>query len=114
MSLLISPYIKLQANSPVLEFTLHGKKIYADLGDKLIMTYISIDDEKGESKWLQLLKEHEILWRSLFTREKVGEIRDLYSVGVIPNVILIHPNGKMEHIDVREEEQLAKLYRLFQ
>lgn len=89
------------------------KKIYADLGDKLIMTYISIDDKKDEPRWLKLIKENEIPWRSLCTREKRDEIKELYSAMVIPTVILIYPNGRMEYINVREVEQLAKLYQIF-
>jgi thiol-disulfide isomerase/thioredoxin len=90
------------------------KKIYEDLGDKLIMTYISIDQgEQRELKWLQILDQYEIPWRNLFARTDEKIINEMYVIQSIPHILLVYPDKYIEHIDVRDNEILAKLYKLF-
>jgi len=90
------------------------KEIHSNLGDKLIMTYISIDkNEKTESAWLKQLKEYNIPWRLLCTREYMDKTMSIYSIWGIPQCILIHPGGYMEKIEVKTEKGRAKLNNYF-
>jgi thiol-disulfide isomerase/thioredoxin len=89
------------------------KKIHQDLGDKLIFTYISMDKEDGMLAFDRILKENDIIWRSLYAYQDLAKIRQKYFVPAIPWNILIAPNGDMEGFDVRNEEFQAKLYSKF-
>lgn len=88
------------------------KDIYNDLKDDLEMTYISTDRPKDISKWIAIMKEKEIPWRSLLAGENRLEINYYFSIQSIPHAILFYPGGKTEVIDVRKPEQKEKLYNL--
>jgi len=88
------------------------KEIYKDLNKNLILTFVSMDNEKGIASFQKLIDEKDIPWRTLFAYKDVKEIEQKYFVQSIPHNILIYPNGEMEIIDVRNDEQRAKLYSM--
>ena len=71
-----------------------------------------MDNEKGIASFQKLIDEKDIPWRTLFAYKDVKEIEQKYFVQSIPHNILIYPNGEMEIIDVRNDEQRAKLYSM--
>jgi len=90
------------------------KEIYRDLGQKLIMTYVSLDDERTAENWRQKMRVREIPWRSLMalTREKMLRIHDDYGFFGIPHAILVSPNSmRMERLNLWEEEDRKILYK---
>lgn len=80
--------------------------------DDLEMTYVSTDRPNDISKWVTIMKEKEIPWRSLLSGENRLEINYHFSISSIPHAILFYPGGKTEVIDVRKPEQKEKLYKL--
>lgn len=88
------------------------QKIYKDLSKDLILTYISIDDEKGVSSFKRLVKNKNISWRCLFAYQNINKIKQKYFIEGIPKSILVYPNQEMEVVDVRNDEDLTKLYNL--
>ncbi|MCL2414140.1 MAG: thioredoxin domain-containing protein [Bacteroidales bacterium] len=91
------------------------KEIYQDLGQKLIMTYVSLDHERTAENWREKMYTHEIPWRSLIvlTREKGMAINDEYGIFAVPHNILVHPNSmKMEVLNLWEERDRQRLYEL--
>jgi thiol-disulfide isomerase/thioredoxin len=91
------------------------KEIYKDLGQKLIITYVSIDEERTVENWREKMRTHEIPWRSLMvlTREKSRAIHDDYEVPGVPSAVLVHPNTmKVERLNLWQEEARQRLYQL--
>lgn len=88
------------------------KKIYADLSSKLEMTYISLDNKKRFPQWRKLLKDTGITWRSLFAANDYYAVNEKYYVKGMPHVTLVHPNGYMDVIDVRDDGEKEELYAL--
>jgi len=85
------------------------KEIYEDLGDKLIMTYVSVDEERTAEAWRRKMRTHEIPWRSLMAWGRHPEIYN----GPIPHAILVHPNTMYwEFLNVRNERDRRRLYEL--
>jgi len=85
------------------------KEIYRDIGDKLIMTYVSVDEERTAEAWRTKMRTNEIPWRSLMAWGRHAEI---YS-GPIPRAKLVHPNTmNWEFLDVRRERDRRRLYEL--
>lgn len=88
------------------------QKIYEDLNKDLIITYVSVDDEKGVTSFEKLLKEKNILWRSLFAYQDINKVKKKYFIEGIPKSILVYPNQEMEVLDIRNDEDRLKLYHL--
>jgi len=91
------------------------KEIYRDLGQRLSMTYVSLDHERTVENWREKMRTHEIPWRSLMalTQEKDKAIRDDYEIFGVPHAILVHPNSmKMEKLNLWEEADRQRLYEL--
>ena len=89
------------------------KEFYRDLGQKLTMTYVSLDHERTAENWREKMRSHEIPWRSLMvlTQEKDRAISGDYGVFGVPTAILVHPNSmKMEKLDLWVEEHRQRLY----
>lgn len=86
------------------------KKIYADLGKKLDIVYISIDNEGEMYLWENLMEKEAVPWRSLFASEKYKGLSANYSIKGIPFSLLIHPGGSEEQMDVRLSRDKDKLY----
>jgi thiol-disulfide isomerase/thioredoxin len=89
------------------------KQLHNDLNEKLNFIYISIDDEKGITPFINLNRENGINWRTLFAYPNVKKFKQKYFVDAIPHNILIYPNGDIEKIEVRIDEERAKLYSIF-
>lgn len=88
------------------------KKIYSDLGLSLDITYISIDEEETVSSWNKLMEKEQIPWRSLLAAKDLTKVKEKYFAQTIPHTLFIHPNGYMEIIDIRKEEDKDRLYQL--
>ncbi|GAP73343.1 TlpA family protein disulfide reductase [Candidatus Symbiothrix dinenymphae] len=89
------------------------KEIYHDLNEKMIMTYISIDEEETVFAFQKLMRKKEIPWRALLAVEDIRKIRDMYMVAAIPQGVLVYPGGeKMEVIEVRDDAERKRLYSL--
>ncbi|TJZ50047.1 redoxin domain-containing protein [Sphingobacterium olei] len=86
------------------------KEVYKDLGEKLELTYISIDKQEDVPDFLRLMREHEVPWRTLLSYENTVKIEEKYFVESIPHGILVSPNLDMEVIDVRDIHQRENLY----
>jgi len=91
------------------------KEIYQNLGEKLIMTYVSLDHERTVENWREKMRTHQIPWRSLMvlTQEKDRAISDDYAVFGIPTAILVHPHSmRKEVVNLWVEEHRHRLYEL--
>ena len=88
------------------------KQIHNDLNENLIMTYISIDEEKTIDSFQKQMEEKDIPWRALLAYQDIEKIKTKYFVNGVPHEILVFPDGTMSLIDVRDEEQREKLYSL--
>lgn len=88
------------------------KEIHNDLGKKLIMTYISIDEQKNIPAFRKVIKQNDIPWRSLLAYEDNKKIKEKYFVKGIPHCILVYPDGEMENIEVRQPDKKARLYEI--
>lgn len=89
------------------------KEMHKDLNKNLVFTYVSMDDEKTVASFHKLIQEKDIPWRTLFAYQDVEKIEQKYFAAIIPRNILVYPNGDMEVIDVRKDEDREKLYSLF-
>lgn len=88
------------------------KKINKDLDKKLILTYISIDKKESVESFEKIMQEEDIPWRALFAYEDIQGIKEKYFIDGIPHSILVSPNGDMEIIEIRDEQELERLYLL--
>ena len=89
------------------------KEIYNDLKSNLIITYVSIDEEKTIGSFQNLMQKENIPWRALLAFQDYDSIKKKYFIdNGIPHGILVYPNGKMDVIDVRDDTQREKLYSL--
>lgn len=89
------------------------KEMHKDLNKDLVFTYVSMDDDKTVASFQKLIQEKDIPWRTLFASQDLERIREKYYAAAIPRNILVYPNGDMEVIDVRKDEDRAILYSLF-
>jgi len=93
------------------------KEIYRDLGQEIIMTYVSLDrDQRSVENWRTKMRTHEIPWRSLMvlTREMDRTIRREYAVRGIPAAILVHPHTmQKERLNLWEEADRERLRLIF-
>lgn len=89
------------------------KEMHKDLNKDLIFTYVSMDDDKTVASFQKIIQEKDIPWRTLFAYQDVKKIEEKYYAAIIPRNILVYPNGDMEVIDVRKDEDREKLYSLF-
>ncbi|WP_406826389.1 TlpA family protein disulfide reductase [Pedobacter sp. KACC 23697] len=88
------------------------KKIYADLGKSLVLTYISIDNAKDLSSFSKLVYDEKIPWRSLLAYKDISGIKRKYFIESIPHIILVYPNQFMEILEIRKDNDLERLYSL--
>jgi len=87
------------------------KKIYNDLKERLIITLITLDDEKSIESFKKLIQKESIPWRVLISSTNDSIIKKKYFIDKgIPHGILVYPDRKMDIIDVRDREQREKLY----
>lgn len=87
------------------------KKVCSELGSKLEMTYISLDEPATVKEWGKLMIKENIPWRSLLAGKDVKAVRDKYLVYGIPYMILVYP-GRGMHMEIMENEWERYLYRV--
>ena len=90
------------------------KEVYKDLTGNLEIVYVSIDEPATIEGWKDQMKKEAIPWRSVLAIGDIKGISAKYSVLAIPQLLLVHPNGYSEIIDIRKKEDKEKLYRLVQ
>jgi thiol-disulfide isomerase/thioredoxin len=89
------------------------KEIYRNFKNNLVITYVSLDEEKGIEAWANLMKKEEIPWRSLLAKDDLEKIKERYFVNGIPHTMLVYPNGReVEVLDVRKESNYKRLVEL--
>lgn len=88
------------------------KEIYNDLHEYVDIVYVSIDEPETLEAWKALMRKEKIPWRSLLAVNDVKEVQDKYGAKAIPLTLLVMPDGHKRRIDVRNEEDKEKLYRL--
>ncbi|MEJ5148472.1 TlpA family protein disulfide reductase [Sphingobacterium sp. MYb388] len=98
--------------APCLEEIPLLKDIHNDLDQNLIITYISIDEQKNIPAFKKVITEHNIAWRSLLAYEDNKKIKEKYFVNGIPHCILVYPNGDMESIEIRHPDKKTRLYKI--
>lgn len=87
------------------------KQMYDDLGDGLVITYVSVDKTKTIDKWNELMEAQNIPWRSLLAADCVETIYDEYMFSGIPHMFFIYPDGKMRPLEVRQEADKEIIYK---
>ena len=89
------------------------KKIYANYKDHLILTYVSIDEERTLKDRSYQIRKENIMWRSLLAKDNLKTIQEKYCAQAIPQMILVYPGGKKaEILDVRIDKDYKKLIEL--
>lgn len=89
------------------------KKIYTNYKDHLILTYVSMDEERTLKDWSTIIRKENILWRSLLAKDNLKIIQNKYCARGIPQMILVYPGGeKAEILDVRMDKDYKKLIAL--
>jgi thiol-disulfide isomerase/thioredoxin len=91
------------------------KEIYRNFKNNLVITYVSLDEEKSIEAWANLMKKEEIPWRSLLAKDDLEKIKERYFVNGIPHTMLVYPNGReVEILDVRKERNYKRLVGLIE
>jgi len=84
------------------------------LGDRIAMVYVSMDETTTVGNWKKLMINKEITWRSVLAANNLEEIKEqFFNSGLgIPTVLMVYPDGKYEKIDVRYDADFKKLYEI--
>lgn len=88
------------------------KKIDKELGDKVSLVYISMDDTTTIGAWKKLMVSKEITWRSVFAAYNLNKIKQQFFNPPLPDILMVYPNGTFDKIDIRIDEDLRKLYQV--
>jgi len=89
------------------------KKIAGELGDKIEMVYVSMDNTTTVNAWKKLMIDKEITWRSVLCINNLKEIKEQFQHNYsLPGVLMVYPDGRYETIEVRYDEDLRKLYEI--
>ncbi len=89
------------------------KKIYTNYKDQLILTYVSMDEERTLKDWSTIIRNENIPWRSLLAKDNLKIIQNKYCARGIPQMILVYPRGKKaEILDIRMDKDYKKLIEL--
>lgn len=88
------------------------KELHKKLKTRINFTYVSIDYESKLKAFQNLLIKNKIPWRTLYAYKDMDRVSFLFSVKSIPMSFLFYPDGRMEVMDVRKEENQKKLYAL--
>src|ERR1035437_288113 len=91
------------------------KEIYRNFKNNLVITYVSLDEEKSIEAWANLMKKEEIPWRSLLAKDDLEKIKERYFVNGIPHMMLVYPIGsEVDVLDVRKERNYKRLVELIE
>jgi thiol-disulfide isomerase/thioredoxin len=91
------------------------KEIHQIFGQNMIMTYVSMDDERAIEAWQTKMRMHEIPWRSLMSmsKAKAKAVHDDYGFWAVPYFILVHPNDmKFERLNFDIKNVKQRLHEL--
>jgi thiol-disulfide isomerase/thioredoxin len=88
------------------------RKIYRDLKDSSFeMIYVSVDEQKWQKdEFHKQIMADSIPWRSLFSHP--AKVEDKYLITAYPTNMLVYPDNRIEFVDVRDNTQRERLYRL--
>ena len=89
------------------------KKIAGELGNKVAMVYISMDETTTVDAWKKLMIDKEITWRSVLAAYNLEEIKQqFFNHPGVPTVLMVYPDSKYEEIEMRYDADLKKLYEI--
>jgi thiol-disulfide isomerase/thioredoxin len=88
------------------------KVIYHDLNNDVSMTYVSMDKPETVKDWKEMMVDEQIPWRSVLAAPDYKEVNNKYGNPALPTILLVYPTGKVEKIDIRQEQDRTKLYKL--
>lgn len=85
------------------------KELYAELKDKLVFTYISIDDSKTVKNWPKVIQENQIAWRCLTASDKLDEVMKTYTIQGIPLAYHVSKSGSFKEVHLQNAKERAAL-----
>ena len=85
------------------------KELYAELKDKLVFTYISIDDSKTVENWPRVIQENQIAWRCLTASDKLDEVMKTYTIQGIPLAYHVSKSGSFKEVHLQNAKERAAL-----
>lgn len=85
------------------------KELYAELKDKLVFTYISIDDSKTVKNWPKVIQENQITWRCLTASDKLDEVMKTYTIQGIPLAYHVSKSGSFKEVHLQNAKERAAL-----
>jgi len=91
------------------------KEISEQYKDRLIITYVTVDDKKEIVDFRNQIKEQNITWRSLWLNNQKDSFLYRRSTTGIPCGILVNPDGKIvAYFNFNRPEELKKFHSILQ
>jgi thiol-disulfide isomerase/thioredoxin len=91
------------------------KEISEQYKDKLIITYVTVDDKKDILNFQKLIEKEQIIWRSLWLENEINNLLYKKSTEGIPCGILINPDGKIvDYFNFNRPKDLEKFHKILQ
>ena len=91
------------------------KEINEQYKDRLIITYVTVDDKKEIVDFRNQIKKQNITWRSLWLNSKKDSFLYRRSTTGIPCGILVNPDGKIvAYFNFNRPEDLKKFHSILQ
>jgi len=91
------------------------KEINEQYKDRLIITYVTVDDKKDIVDFRNQIKKQNITWRSLWLNSKKDSFLYRRSTTGIPCGILVNPDGKIvAYFNFNRPEELEKFHSILQ
>lgn len=88
------------------------RKVFNELHEKIIMTYVSIDEPETVGEWNKLMIKEQIPWRSLLAENDVKGLQNKYFIHSIPLAFLVFPNGRIQRLQLYEEKDIKLIYAI--
>ena len=86
------------------------KEIYEKTTNNLNLIYIATDENTTIDNWNTLMEKENIKWRSLWLTDK--NLKNDWQISVIPDYILVFPNGNAKKISLNSEKDIQELYSI--
>ena len=86
------------------------KEIYEKTKGNLNLVYISVDESATIDDWNKLIEKENIKWRSLWLTNK--NLKSNWQISIIPDYILVFPDGNAKKILLDEEKDIQELYSI--
>lgn len=91
------------------------KEINEQYKDRLIITYVTVDDKKGIVDFRKHIEKQNITWRSLWLNSNKDSFLLRRSTTGIPCGILVNPDGKIvDYFNFNRPEELEKFHSILQ